>query len=70
MEKLTQEERRRRTFSESFKRKKVQEIETGQSFRSARSCCVRTVRICYSIFLNVYVANGLYSGPSLCRKLW
>lgn len=28
---LTQSERLRRTFSESFKRKKVQEIETGQS---------------------------------------
>lgn len=31
MEKLTLEERKRRHFSESFKRKKVQEIETGQS---------------------------------------
>lgn len=31
MEELTLEERRRRTFSESFKRKKVQEIETGQA---------------------------------------
>ena len=30
MEKLTTEERRRRRFSESFKRKKVQEIESGQ----------------------------------------
>ena len=30
MEKLTREERQRRTFSESFKRKKVQEIESGQ----------------------------------------
>ena len=30
MEKLTVEERQRRSFSESFKRKKVQEIETGQ----------------------------------------
>ena len=31
MEKLTNEERRRRRFSESFKRKKVQEIESGQT---------------------------------------
>jgi len=30
-EKLTLSERRRRSFSEDFKRKKVQEIETGQS---------------------------------------
>lgn len=30
MEKLTKEERKRRRFSESFKRKKVQEIESGQ----------------------------------------
>lgn len=30
MEKLTNEERKRRRFSESFKRKKVQEIESGQ----------------------------------------
>jgi transposase-like protein len=30
-EKLTLSERRRRIFSEDFKRKKVQEIETGQS---------------------------------------
>ena len=30
MEKLTKEERKRRVFSESFKRKKVQEIESGQ----------------------------------------
>ena len=30
-EELTLSERRRRIFSESFKRKKVQEIETGQS---------------------------------------
>ncbi len=30
-EELTLSERRRRVFSESFKRKKVQEIETGQS---------------------------------------
>ena len=31
MEKLTIEERKRRRFSESFKRKKVQEIESGQT---------------------------------------
>ena len=31
MEKLTKEERQRRRFSESFKRKKVQEIESGQA---------------------------------------
>lgn len=31
MEELTFEERKRRTFSESFKRKKIQEIETGQT---------------------------------------
>ncbi len=31
MEKLTNEERKRRRFSESFKRKKVQEIESGQA---------------------------------------
>ena len=30
-EKLTLSERRRRSFSENFKRKKVQEIETGQT---------------------------------------
>lgn len=30
-EKMTLSERRRRIFSENFKRKKVQEIETGQS---------------------------------------
>lgn len=48
MEELTLGERRRRTFSESFKRKKVQEIETGQ----ARICEIcRAYQVSYT---NVY----------------
>ena len=43
MEKLTTEERRRRRFSESFKRKKVQEIESGQ-VKISEICRVYQIR--------------------------
>lgn len=43
MEKLTIEERRRRRFSESFKRKKVQEIESGQT-KISEICRVYQIR--------------------------
>lgn len=43
MEKLTTEERRRRRFSESFKRKKVQEIESGQ-VKLSEICRVYQIR--------------------------
>jgi len=43
MEKLTNEERKRRRFSESFKRKKVQEIESGQ-VKISEICRVYQIR--------------------------
>ena len=43
MEKLTTEERKRRRFSESFKRKKVQEIESGQ-VKISEICRVYQIR--------------------------
>ena len=43
MEKLTNEERKRRRFSESFKRKKVQEIESGQT-KISEICRVYQIR--------------------------
>lgn len=43
MERLTTEERRRRRFSESFKRKKVQEIESGQ-VKISEICRVYQIR--------------------------
>ena len=43
MEKLTNEERKRRRFSESLKRKKVQEIESGQ-VKISEICRVYQIR--------------------------
>ena len=43
MEKLTREERQRRRFSECFKRKKVQEIESGQ-VKISEICRVYQIR--------------------------
>lgn len=43
MEKLTNEERKRRRFSESFKRKKAQEIESGQ-VKISEICRVYQIR--------------------------
>ena len=43
MEKLTNEERKRRRFSESFKRKKIQEIESGQ-VKISEICRVYQIR--------------------------
>lgn len=60
MEKLTIEERRRRTFSESFKRKKVQEIETGQT-KISEIC--RQYQVCVQ---NVY--RWVYKYGSMKKK--
>ena len=60
MEKLTEEERQRRSFSESFKRKKVQEIETGQ---------VKISELCRAYQISATSAyRWLYKYGSMRRK--